>query len=188
MSEAPDKSTKFYLVNGDKKICWGYSVLGVENNRKKRISYFKQHIKWDETSIIRLNRVLKELGTYNTGRKTPVTADEIKRMIQSSKDNIERFKQYIDIIANAKIVPEKTNNIMTFDQALILLKNGQKIRRKSWTNYRFIVLSDDGKSILMYDKTSRADFSDNDILADDWEIAPKNIEELVPLWDKPKGM
>lgn len=72
-----DKSTKFYLINGDKKICWGYSIKGVENNRKKRISDFKQYIKYNENSIARLKHVLNELDAYNVNRKLPLTADTI---------------------------------------------------------------------------------------------------------------
>lgn len=175
-----DKSTKFYLINGDKKICWGYSIKGVENNRKKRISDFKQYIKYNENSIARLKHILNELDAYNANRKIPLTADTINGWIEDRKGAIERTNKYIDMLANAKIVPDKLNNTMPFEQALALLKQGQKVRRKAWPDYYYIYLTEDKTDIRIHDKTCSRDFSAYELLQDDWEVAPGNIEDLVP--------
>ena len=174
------KSTKFYLISGDKKICWGYSIKGVESNRKKRISNFKQYIKYNETVIARLKHILNDLDTYNVNRKMPLTADTINNWIESCKGAIERTNKYIDMLSNAKIVPDKLNNTMPFEQALVLLKQGQKVRRKAWPDYYYIYLTEDKATIRIHDKTCSRDFSAYELLHDDWELAPSNIEDLVP--------
>lgn len=177
-----DKSTKFYLINGDKKICWGYSIKGVENNRKKRISYFKQRIKYNETVIARLKHILNDLDAYNAKSKMPLTADTINSWIEQRKGAIERMNKYADMLANAKIVPDKSNNTMPFEQALVLLKQGQKVRRKAWPNYYYIYLTVDNDDIRIHDKTCSRDFTATayELLHDDWEVVPVDIEDLVP--------
>ena len=175
-----DKSTKFYLINGDKKICWGYSIKGVENNRKKRISYSKQYIKYKETVIVRLKHTLNDLDAYNAKRNRPLTTDTINNWIDSCKGEIERMNKYIDMLANAKIVPDKSNNTMPFEQALVLLKQGQKIRRKAWPDYYYIYLTVDNDDIRIHDETCSRDFTAYELLQDDWEVVPVDIEDLVP--------
>lgn len=59
---------------------------------------------------------------------------------------------------------------MTFGEALIELKNGKIIRRKSWDNYRYITL---GKSNYKWVKSQYnlcAVFTLEDFLANDWEV------------------
>lgn len=179
------KSTKFWLINGDKKICWGYSIKGVENNRKKRISNFKQYIKYNETVIARLKHILNGLDAYNANRKKPLTTDTINKWSERCKGAIERTNKYIDMLANAKIVPDKVNDTMPFEQALVLLKQGQKVRRKAWPDYYYIYLAEDKANIRIHDKTCSRDFSAYELLQDDWEVAPGNIEDLVPDWELP---
>ena len=67
---------------------------------------------------------------------------------------------------------------MKFEEALLKLKNGEKIRRKFYDEKSYIYLDKNG--ILRYSSNSYVSiFSQKEILADDWEIYNDNGEGLI---------
>lgn len=65
---------------------------------------------------------------------------------------------------------------MKFEEALLRLKNGEKIRRKFYDEKYYIYLDENG--ILRNSSNSYVSvFSQNEILADDWEVCftPRNV-------------
>lgn len=62
---------------------------------------------------------------------------------------------------------------MKFDEALIYLKAGKKVKRSTWGKEYHI--STDNKK-LCYDNGAAASFIGCDILADDWELVREPIE------------
>lgn len=59
---------------------------------------------------------------------------------------------------------------MTFEQALIYLKEWHSIRRKPWPNNMYIRKKDNAIFIYIYDTEERYDLTSYDIFAEDWEI------------------
>lgn len=67
---------------------------------------------------------------------------------------------------------------MKFEEALLKLKNGEKIRRKFYVEKYYIYLDKNG--ILRNSSNSYVSIiSQNEILADDWEIYNDNGEGLI---------
>lgn len=67
---------------------------------------------------------------------------------------------------------------MKFEEALLRLKNGEKITRKFYGEKYYIYLDENG--ILRNSSNSYVSvFGQNEILADDWEVYDKRGEELV---------
>ena len=67
---------------------------------------------------------------------------------------------------------------MKFEEALLKLKNGEKIRRKFYVEKYYIYL--DGNGILRNSSNSYVSIlNQNEILADDWEIYNDNEEGLI---------
>lgn len=56
---------------------------------------------------------------------------------------------------------ENKREVFTFDEAIILFRRGEKIRRKIWCNHWFL---------HQYSKSSLHGITKEDLINDDWEI------------------
>lgn len=174
-----DGKIRYYLMSDDgEKIGWSRSADGIEKIRKTKIGYANQYIRDKQRQIDSYKNVLENIDSYGKRYRPEV----IQNKINSAQKNIDISKKRIQKIESAKVITNEGK--MPFEQAFALMRNGEKVRRMGWANYEYIYIDND--KILCQDKTCSRMFSDSDIMAVDWEVAPDNIDELVPKWMLPQ--
>ena len=90
-------------------------------------------------------------------------------MKQQSEDNQITQPISMESIESVKPLEGFINVTMDFSSALLVLKDGKKIRRKSWAPHYYCYIDPRYPKMIMY-LCGQPGFTDDDLLADDWEV------------------